>query len=215
MVAGLAVGGADKLSMPKSVKKQAASRRMTRDDWLWGALNTISAGGVQDVKVSVLASELGVTTGSFYWHFENRRDLLDALLEWWELEMTDTAIVGARAFEGSPEGRILFLMQRVMIDKLARYDLAVWHWALSDRRAARVFRRALKKRFEFAAWMFVEAGFSKQEAEARGRLMVVYMMGESTLIPGSMSESLEALRIQHATLTAHGQQSASSRVKRP
>jgi hypothetical protein len=63
--------------------------------------------------------------------------------------------------------------------------------------------------------MFAEAGFSKQEAEARGRMMVVYMMGESTLVPGSMSESLEALRRQHATLTASGQLSASSRVKRP
>ena len=34
--------------------------------------------------------------------------------------------------------------------------------------------------------MFAEAGFLKEQAEIRGRMMVVYMMGESTLIPDSM-----------------------------
>jgi hypothetical protein len=33
--------------------------------------------------------------------------------------------------------------------------------------------------------MFTEAGFSREQAEVRGRMMVIYMMGESTLIPDS------------------------------
>jgi AcrR family transcriptional regulator len=176
--------------------------RLSRDDWMRAALETMSERGVQDVKVAVLASDLGVTSGSFYWHFESRQDLLDELIAWWEREMTDVAIAAARAFEGPPLDRIFGLMREVMMSKLARYDVAVQHWALSDRRAARVFRRAVKKRFEFAAWMFEQVGFPEDQARTRGRMMVVYMMGESTLVPRSMKETMESLRLTHAILTA-------------
>jgi len=158
--------------------------------------------GIDKVKMAPLAAEMGVTTGSFYWHFKNRGELLDALLEFWEHEMTDAAIAAAREFPGPPAERIFFIMEKVMTHRLARYDLAIWHWAQSDTNANRVFKRVLKKRFSFAAWMFAQAGFSKEQAESRGRMMVVYMMGELTLVPDSMTKRLEQLRHKHAILLA-------------
>lgn len=177
------------------------SRRLARDDWLKGALGLCDA-GIDNVKVAPLAEHLGVTTGSFYWHFKNRRELLDALLEYWEREMTDKAIETARHYPGPPSERILYIMETVMTDELARYDLPIWLWSQSDVKASRVFKRVLKKRFAFAAWMFSEAGFSDQQAEIRGRMMVIYMMGESTLIPDPMNRRKEFLKLKHAILTA-------------
>ncbi len=83
---------------------------------------------------------------------------------------------------------------------MARYDLAIWHWAQSDAVAKTVFQRILDKRFAFATWMFMEAGFSKTQAEVRGHLMVVYMMGESTLIPDSPIERKKLLRLKYEVL---------------
>lgn len=179
----------------------ARAKRLTRNDWLKAGLDLCEK-GIDAVKVAPLAADMGVTTGSFYWHFKNRRELLDALLDYWEREMTDAAIKVARGYEGSPTDRILDLMEGVMTEKLARYDLAIWHWARSDSKARRVFNRVVKKRFEFAAWMFAEAGFSKEQAEIRGRMMVVYMMGESTLVPDSMARRKESLKLNRAVLTA-------------
>jgi len=173
--------------------------RLSRGDWLLAALKMCEA-GVDKVKVAPLAADMGVTTGSFYWHFKNRRELLDALLEFWEREMTDNAIEAARRFSGSPAERILFIMETVMAHSLARYDLAIWHWAQSDASASQVFKCVLKKRFTFAAWMFAEAGFSKEQAEIRGRMMVVYMMGELTLMPDSLSRRKDLLHLKHAIL---------------
>jgi len=175
--------------------------QLSKEDWLMAALKMCEA-GIDKVKVAPLAAEMGVTTGSFYWHFKNRRELLDALLEFWEREMTDAAIAAAREFSGPPAERIFFIMEMVMTHSLARYDLAIWHWAQADINANRLFKRALKKRFTFAAWMFAEAGFSKEQAEIRGRMMVVYMMGELTLVPDSMTKRLEQLRHKHAILLA-------------
>ena len=177
------------------------ARRLTREDWLKAALNLCEL-GIDNVKVAPLAVRMGVTTGSFYWHFKNRRELLEALLDYWEREMTDKAIEAAKGYVGLPADRILYLMETVMAGNLARYDLSIWHWARSDARANRVFKRVLKNRFNFAAWMFSEAGFPKEQAEIRGRMMVIYMMGESTLIPDSMAKRKELLKLKHGVLTA-------------
>jgi len=116
--------------------------------------------------------------------------------------MTDAAIEAAKHFAGSPADRILGLMEAVTFGNLARYDLPIWHWAQSDDAANSVFRRTLQKRFSFAAWMFSEAGFASEQAEIRGRMMVTYLMAESTLIPGSLTSRKDALKLQHAVLLA-------------
>ncbi len=162
---------------------ELAGRRLGREDWLKAALGMCEA-GIDSVKIAPLATTMGVTTGSFYWHFKNRRELLDALLAYWEREMTDAAAESARRYKGSAQGRILFLMESVMVGELARYDLSFWSWAQQDISANRRFRKVLKKRFAFASWMFTEAGFSSEQADIRGRMMVTYMMGESTLRGG-------------------------------
>lgn len=177
-------------------------KRLSRDDWIHGAFKLLGQYGIQNVKIVPLAEYLGATSGSFYWHFKNRRELYDALLDSWEQEMTDAATEEAKCFIGTPEARIWRLMENVMTSGLARYDLAIWHWAQSDTKASRVFKRVIKKRFSFAAWMFTEAGFSKEQAEIRGRMMVIYMMGESTFFPGSMTKRMELLKLEHSVLSA-------------
>ena len=177
------------------------TERLSREDWIRGALELLRPAGVEGVKIVPLAERLGVTSGSFYWHFTNRRDLHDALLDYWERAMTDAAIEAAKRFEGPPEERIWQLMQQVMVTGLARFDLAIWQWAQSDAAAQTVFKRTVKKRFAFATWMFLEAGFNKTQAEARGRLMVAYMMGESTLIPDSPRKRKRLLRLKFEILT--------------
>jgi len=113
--------------------------------------------------------------------------------------MTDKAIEAAKRYEGSPTDRILFVMEKVMNNSLAQFDLPIWQWAQTDTIANRAFKRALKKRFSYATRMFSEAGFSREQAEIRGR---IYMMGESTLIPESMAKRKEFIKLKHTILTA-------------
>lgn len=177
------------------------TKRLGREDWIRGGLELLGTSGIEKVKIVPLAEKLGVTSGSFYWHFTNRRQLYNELLEYWEREMTDKAIEQAKHFAGPPKERILLLMEQVMATGMARYDLAIWHWSQSDATVQTVFLRTLDKRFAFAAWMFRQAGFSKIQAETRGRMMVVYMMGESTLIPDAPGKRKRRLKLKHEILT--------------
>jgi AcrR family transcriptional regulator len=174
--------------------------RLGREDWIRGALEILRASGIEGVKIVPLAKRLGVTSGSFYWHFKNRKELHLALLEYWERTMTDSVFDITTQYDGSPKERIWLLMENVMVAGLARLDLAIWHWAQSDATANTVYKRVLDKRFVFATWMFKEAGFGKTQAEARGRLMVAYMMGESTLISDSPEKRKKLLRVKYEIL---------------
>ncbi|MCZ4312264.1 TetR/AcrR family transcriptional regulator [Comamonadaceae bacterium G21597-S1] len=67
----------------KPGKPIVESSRLTRDDWLDAAFQAVVDGGFDKVRVLVLADALGVTRGSFYWHFADHAELLSALLARW------------------------------------------------------------------------------------------------------------------------------------
>ena len=58
--------------------------RLKREDWLQAAFNAVVDGGVDKLKILTLAETLGVTRGSFYWHFADHAELLQATLQGWK-----------------------------------------------------------------------------------------------------------------------------------
>lgn len=68
----------------KSGKSSAEAPRLNRDDWLDAAFKAVVEGGFDAARVLVLADKLGVTRGSFYWHFTDHAELITALLARWQ-----------------------------------------------------------------------------------------------------------------------------------
>jgi AcrR family transcriptional regulator len=60
-------------------------KSLTAVDCQEAALNVIAHQGVSAVAVEPLAKQLGVTKGSFYWHFSNRMDLVKQALQRWRV----------------------------------------------------------------------------------------------------------------------------------
>src|ERR671934_2749006 len=69
-----------------------AKPRLSRERWIEAALDALADGGVAAVAVEPLAVRLGVTKGSFYWHFRDRDQLLAAALKEWERTGTEELI---------------------------------------------------------------------------------------------------------------------------
>lgn len=74
---------APKSASSQPVSQKAESARLTRDDWLDAAFQAVVKGGFDHAKVLSLADALGVTRGSFYWHFADHAELIKALVERW------------------------------------------------------------------------------------------------------------------------------------
>ena len=81
----------------------SVTTQLSRKDWLDEALRALETEGIGGVRILRLATRLGVTRGSFYWHFENRDELLHALLEHWVELSTQSAVTHDVDFEGNAE----------------------------------------------------------------------------------------------------------------
>src|SRR2546430_8142453 len=73
-------------------KTMAAPTRTPRTSWIEEGLRALGVGGLDGVRIETLAEALGVTKGGFYWHFGDRRALLDEMLDTWERVGVDAVI---------------------------------------------------------------------------------------------------------------------------
>ncbi|MHC4493101.1 MAG: TetR/AcrR family transcriptional regulator [Planctomycetota bacterium] len=173
-------------------------KTLSRENWLGAALEALEESGIGGVKVLPLARRLGVSRGSFYWHFEDRRDLLLSLLAHWEHWSTDTVIAAlSESGASDPRDRLWRLMEMVLEQGLSNHDPAIRAWALYDADAARAVRRVDRKRLRTVTGLFREAGFSPEQAEARARLLAIYLMGDPVVLarePAARRRKLARLR---------------------
>lgn len=58
-------------------------RSLRRADWELAAMTAMAGGGLAAVHIDDLAHRLGVTKGSFYWHYDSRDELIAGALSRW------------------------------------------------------------------------------------------------------------------------------------
>lgn len=175
-----------------SVKSNGRSaRRLGRDDWLSAALNTLNERGIQHVKALPLSRSLGVTRGSFYWHFKSRADLLRQVLAHWERSQTDDVIRRVEAVQGTARQRLHCMCRDVLFRKYNRYEVAVRAWAMADPAARAVVRRVDRKRARFIAGLFAAGGCSPAEAESAAKVLLSFLMVEPELDRGESRKARE------------------------
>jgi AcrR family transcriptional regulator len=62
------------------------------------------------MRIEVLAKNFGVTKGSFYWHFKDRQDLFDAVLQTWRDGRIRDIEKQSVAIPGSEQAQLLHLI---------------------------------------------------------------------------------------------------------
>jgi len=141
-------------------------------------LEALRKGGVAGVRVERLAGEIGLTKGSFYWHFRDRGELLDALLEFWAREMTEAEFERIREVRGGLVRRLTVLAEDVLEKGMGRYDPAVRAWARSQRKVAAAVAQVDRRRVRALAGLFEDGGFAAAQAATRARLFYTFLLGE-------------------------------------
>src|SRR5262249_6512544 len=124
---------------------RASIRRRTQDDWMRAARLALLRRGPDGVRVEPLARELGVTKGSFYWHFRDRAGLMEALLREWEDEtrlLTDA--LGKVDRRAALVDVIEELRRRTLSSERGESpsDAAIFAWAAVDSRVRERANRA-------------------------------------------------------------------------
>jgi AcrR family transcriptional regulator len=172
--------------------------RLDAAAWVAAALDVLADGGIDAVSVEPLAKTLGVTKGSFYWHFADRRALLDAMLRTWMEGRV--ASIRQQAAERSAPAVVL----RELADLFTRrvtIELAIRSFARTDGLAAEAVRTVDRARLQSAVQLFVGLGWPRAKAQSRGILFYSYLFGQSLLDPQVVSPAEREKAIE-AFLTA-------------
>ncbi len=126
--------------------------------------------------IEPLAKKLGVTKGSFYWHFANREALIRAALKRWEKRSTEDVIASLEAIEDPRDCLRQLFRQASQPGPWTRLSLAI-SAAANDPAVRPVLQRVSKRRIDFVARCYRRLGFSGQNARYRARLAYAAYLG--------------------------------------
>ena len=166
-----------------------------REDWVRTALQILIEEGAAEVKILTLANRMGCSRSNFYWFFQDRDALLDALLQHWQSRNT-TAILDRSS---RPAARVSQAVLNVfdcwadpdLFD--ARLDFAIREWARRSVQVAAEVARADALRLDAVIALFARHGASQAQAIVRARTLYFMQLGYYALGIRETTEARMAL----------------------
>lgn len=195
----------------KETPTPRARTQLDRGAWIKAAIDVLAEEGITGVRVEVLAKRCGVTKGSFYWHFRDRQDLLDSMLQVWKEGRMADIVKQTRADPGKELDRLYHVIDVYSTSRNRRgirIELAVRDWARRDINAARVVEEVDAMRLDLAGRLFLGCGCSENEAAARSLMLYSYVFGQSLMVFDRSAPDVAAMKSRIADLVARSQEAA-------
>src|SRR5829696_10539003 len=148
-----------------------------RSSWIDAGLRALAAGGPDAVRIELLAQELGVTRGGFYWYFEGRDAFLQEMLDTWERRSTDEALERVQSEGGDARQKVWRAGMFTFSKQLLPIDLAIRDWARRDKSVAKRLRRVDNRRIEYLRSLIGTFCPDADDVEARSMLAFSLAIG--------------------------------------
>ena len=162
-----------------------APRRLSKNAWLRHGLLTLAGEGHHGLKVGAMAAGLGVSRGSFYWHFADIDDFRTQLLAAWRQATTDQVIrdLDARATGPNAQkgGGLQLLLQRSMRPGRG-LERAVRAWAAEEPQAAAAIAGVDSRRLARVEALLTDAGVPADRAGPRAAVLYWASLGQSVVM---------------------------------
>jgi AcrR family transcriptional regulator len=157
----------------------APPTRTPRNRWIEQGLSALAAGGPDAVRIESLAQALGVSKGGFYWHFKDRRALLEEMLDAWERTWVDEVIETVEAEHGDARSRLrrLFALAVASSGELLKIELAIRNWARHEEAVAERLRHVDNRRMDYMRSLFGAICADDDDVEARCLLAFSLFIG--------------------------------------
>lgn len=161
--------------------------------WLDAAYALLLEGGVEAVKIMPLAQRVGQSRTSFYWHFKDRKALLEALVQRWEALNTDQLVARAQAYADDICEACFNLFDCWLDTRLfdTELELAIRAWANADAKLKQRVDSADAQRLAAVKAMFERFSYPKQAAEVRAMTLLFTQHGYMAL--GKVESNAERL----------------------
>jgi AcrR family transcriptional regulator len=151
------------------------TERLTAQDWIDFALTTLARQGFGALKADVLARQLGISRGSFYWHFTDLARFHTLVIEHWKQKATEAIITDIERYT-APEERLDALLGHAF-GHGGSLEIRMRTWAENNGEAARAVGDIDRRRREYIKQLLVQAGVAPTLAETRAQLLYWTYLG--------------------------------------
>ncbi len=153
--------------------------KVTREDWINASLAILVEEGAERVKIAPIAARLDVSRSSFYWYFKSRKDLMDALLDYWRAFNTAALVTQAGLPAERITGAVCNVFKCVINPALFdnRLDFAIRDWARKDRHVRTALDASDALRLRALSDMFERYDYPPFEAKTRARILYYMQVG--------------------------------------
>ena len=157
--------------------RRGAGHRLSVEDWIQAGFAILAESGPNALRVDALCDRLGVTKGSFYWHFSDLAAYRTALVEaWGSLQDQDRQLFESSE-ELAPRERLGMMMQAVVRPEQWALERAMRVWALTDDAVAANVRKSDGRVLRAVFSAFADAGFDAEDAAVRAAVFFGAGMG--------------------------------------
>lgn len=147
--------------------------------WLEAAYDALIENGVEAVRILPLAKRLNLSRTSFYWFFNDRRELLDALIARWRDKNTGALLRQTNAYAETIEEAVLNVFDCWLDCDLfdPAFEFAIRSWALQSEKVENEVQKADVLRLRGLSQMFERFGFDEDIADVRARTIYLVQIG--------------------------------------
>ena len=146
---------------------KARASRLAVDDWIQVGYSVLAEEGIKALKVDRLCSRLGVTKGSFYWHFADIGSYRMALVDAWGASRDEERRHFGTSNDVPPRERLSQMMTTLVDARHWTLERAMREWARTDEAVAASVRAADRRVVGAVRQAFLDYGFDADEAELR------------------------------------------------
>jgi len=174
--------------------------QLTRDDWLDGAAGEVAAGGFGNLRVLTLSKKLGVTRGSFYWHFKDHEELVVSFLNRWR----DRRIHELQYWKpkgGDVETELRRILELLLTDassniRRLQVELAVRDFARRNDYAANLVNEVDESRISQNCELYKRLSSDPQRIQDLSLLMYVATIGSQVVLTGKKGDAETIRRVE-------------------
>lgn len=154
--------------------------RLTGEAWEEAALEALAEQGVDGLTIESLARRLGVTKGSFYWHFNTRQALIAAALARWQER--DRAMFAEHVESlTDPRERLRAIVRLTTREPRVHFILSALILTPGHALVEPVLATVYQRRTAVLESTFRDLGMSPEAAAHRARLAYTAYLGFLTL----------------------------------
>ena len=149
--------------------------QLSARDWLDQGLKALASRGFTALKAEPLAKAMGVSRGSFYWHFADIAAFHAAILARWHEVAAEQIIANVEA-ASNDENPLALLLRRVFGERLM-LERAVRTWASVDPAARAAVQAIDRRRLSYVEGLLAQSGLSAEIARARAQIFYWAFLG--------------------------------------